>query len=56
MDPVRSKILKTGAAATAMAAVPRLFAQQTAQGAGAMSLMKRSRRDGEITSVEQPIC
>src|SRR3954470_2223520 len=28
MDPIRRKILKTGAAATAMAAAPRLFAQQ----------------------------
>ena len=28
MDPIRRKILKTGAAATAMAAVPRVFAQQ----------------------------
>jgi pimeloyl-ACP methyl ester carboxylesterase len=28
MDPIRRKILKTGAAATAMAAAPRVFAQQ----------------------------
>src|SRR5256885_2800703 len=35
MDPIRRKILKTGAAATAMAAAPRVFAQQTGQGAGA---------------------
>jgi pimeloyl-ACP methyl ester carboxylesterase len=32
MDPIRRKILKTGAAATAMAASPRVFAQQTGQG------------------------
>jgi TAT (twin-arginine translocation) pathway signal sequence len=27
MDPIRRKILKTGAAATAMAAAPNVFAQ-----------------------------
>ena len=32
MDPIRRKILKTGAAATAMAAAPGIFAQQTGQG------------------------
>src|SRR3979490_2762352 len=32
MDPIRRNILATGAAATAMAAAPRLFAQQTGQG------------------------
>jgi pimeloyl-ACP methyl ester carboxylesterase len=32
MDPTRRKILKTGAAATAMAAASRVLAQQTAQG------------------------
>jgi pimeloyl-ACP methyl ester carboxylesterase len=32
MDSVRRNILATGAAATAMAAAPRVFAQQTAQG------------------------
>src|SRR5437879_3018136 len=37
MDPIRRKILKTGAAATAMAAAPRAFAQQTGQGGAAMS-------------------
>ena len=31
MDPIRRKILKAGAAATAMAAAPRVFAQQTGQ-------------------------
>ena len=29
MDPIRRKILKTGAAVTAMAAAPGVFAQQT---------------------------
>ena len=31
MDPIRRKILVTGAAAAAMAAAPRVFAQQTGQ-------------------------
>ena len=35
MDPIRRKILKTGAAATAMAAAPRVLAQQTGQGSTA---------------------
>src|SRR3954452_18612721 len=34
MDPVRRKILKTGAAATVVAAAPRVLAQQTAQPGG----------------------
>ena len=37
MDSIRRKILKTGAAATVMAAAPRVFAQQTGQGGGAKS-------------------
>ena len=37
MDPIRRTILATGAAATAMAAAPRAFAQQTGQGGAAMS-------------------
>jgi pimeloyl-ACP methyl ester carboxylesterase len=41
MDPTRRKILKTGAAATAMAAVPRVFGQQTGKGAGAMSFYEK---------------
>src|SRR6267378_4127823 len=41
MDPIRRKILKTGAAATAMAAAPRVFAQQTRQGGAAMSFYER---------------
>src|SRR6202795_4711436 len=32
MDPIRRNILATGAAATAMAAAPRVFAQQAGQG------------------------
>ena len=41
MDPIRRKILKTGAAATAMAAAPRLFAQQNGQGGAAMSFYEK---------------
>ncbi len=37
MDPIRRKLLKTGAAATAMAAAPRVFAQEAGQGAPAKS-------------------
>lgn len=37
MDPMRRKILKAGAAATAMAAAPRAFAQQAGQAGTAMS-------------------
>ncbi len=37
MDPIRRTLLATGAAATAMAAAPRLLAQQSAQGETAMS-------------------
>ena len=35
MDPIRRKLLKTGAAAAAMAAAPRIFAQQSGQEATA---------------------
>ena len=35
MDPIRRNILATGAAATAIAAAPQVFAQQTGQGGGA---------------------
>src|SRR6266478_9363190 len=35
MDAIRRNILATGAAATAIAAAPQVFAQQTGQGAGA---------------------
>jgi len=41
MDPIRRKILKTGAAATAMAAAPRVLAQQTGQEGTAMSFYTR---------------
>ena len=41
MDPIRRKILTTGAAATAMAAAPRVFAQQTGQGGAAMSFYEK---------------
>jgi pimeloyl-ACP methyl ester carboxylesterase len=41
MDPIRRNILATGAAATAMAAAPRLFAQQTGQGGAAMSVYEK---------------
>jgi len=35
MDPIRRNMLATGAAATAMAAAPRVFAQQTTEGGAA---------------------
>ena len=41
IDPIRRKILKAGAAATVMAAAPRVFAQQTGQGAAAMSFYEK---------------
>src|SRR5207302_7255946 len=41
MDPIRRNRLTTGAAATAMAAAPRLFAQQTGKGGAAMSLYEK---------------
>src|SRR3970040_125628 len=41
MDPIRRKILKTGAAATVMAAAPRVFAHQTGQGGPAMSFYEK---------------
>ena len=40
-DPIRRKILKTGAAATVMAAAPRVFAQQTRKGGAAMSFYEK---------------
>ena len=40
MDPIRRKILAAGAAATAMAAAPRVFAQQTEPG-GAVSFYEK---------------
>jgi len=41
MDPIRRKILKTGAAVSAMAAAPRLFAEQTGQRGTAMSFYEK---------------
>jgi pimeloyl-ACP methyl ester carboxylesterase len=42
MDPIRRKILKTGATVTAMAAAaPRLFAEQTGQEGAAMSFYEK---------------
>ncbi len=41
MDPIRRKILKTGAAATAMAAAPRVIARQIGQGGAAMSFYEK---------------
>ena len=41
MDPIRRKILITGAAATAIAATPRVFAQQAGQGGAAMSFYEK---------------
>jgi pimeloyl-ACP methyl ester carboxylesterase len=41
MDSIRRTILTTGAAATAMAAAPRLFAQQTGQGETGMGIFEK---------------
>ena len=41
MDPIRRNLLATGAAATAMAAAPRLFAQQTAQEGAAVPFYEK---------------
>src|SRR3954465_11302571 len=41
MDPIRRTLLTTGAAATAMAAAPRAFAQQGGQGGSAMSFYEK---------------
>jgi pimeloyl-ACP methyl ester carboxylesterase len=41
MDSIRRTILTTGAAATAMAAAPRVFAQQAGQGGAAMPVYER---------------
>jgi pimeloyl-ACP methyl ester carboxylesterase len=41
MDKIRRTILTTGAAATAMAAAPRVFAQATGQGGNAMSFFEK---------------
>jgi len=41
MDPIRRTLLKTGAAATAMAAAPGVFAQQAGQEGAAMSFYEK---------------
>ena len=41
MDPIRRKILKAGAVATAMAATPRVFTQQAEPGGTGMSVYER---------------
>ena len=41
MDPIRRKILATGAAATAMAAVRRVFGQETGKGAASLSFYEK---------------
>src|SRR5258706_15139773 len=41
MDSIRRTLLTTGAAATAMAAAPRVFAQQTGQGGAAKSFYEK---------------
>jgi pimeloyl-ACP methyl ester carboxylesterase len=41
MDQIRRNILATGAAATAMAAAPQVFAQQAGQGGAAMSFYEK---------------
>src|ERR1700754_739133 len=41
MDPIRRTILTTGAAATAMAGAPRVFAQAAGQGGTAMSFFEK---------------
>src|SRR3989441_8365631 len=43
MDLIRRKILATGAAATAMAAVRRVFGQQTGKGGAATSFYEKGR-------------
>jgi pimeloyl-ACP methyl ester carboxylesterase len=41
MDPIRRNVLATGAAATAMAVAPRVFAQNAGQAAPAMSIYEK---------------
>jgi hypothetical protein len=41
MDPIRRKILQTGAAATVITAARRVFGQQTGQGGAAMSFYEK---------------
>ena len=41
MDSIRRTILTTGAVATAMAAAPRVFAQENGQGRSAMNIYEK---------------
>src|SRR5689334_21496636 len=41
MDPIRRNVLATGAAATAVAAAPHVFAQQAGPGGAAMSFYEK---------------
>ncbi|MGQ0736049.1 MAG: hypothetical protein ACT4QD_20645 [Acidobacteriota bacterium] len=41
MNPIRRRLLKTGAVATAMSAAPRMLAQQTGQRGAAMSFYEK---------------
>jgi pimeloyl-ACP methyl ester carboxylesterase len=43
MDPIRRKLLKTGAAATALSAVPGVFAQQAPQAAAPTSFYEKGK-------------
>src|SRR5438477_10558017 len=43
MDPIRRKILKTGAAVTAMAAAPSVFGEQTGKGGADLSFYEKGR-------------
>ena len=47
MDPIRRNILATSAAASALAAAPRVFAQQSGQGGATTSFYEK----GNIPSV-----
>ena len=43
MDPIRRKILVTGAAVTAMAAAPRMFGEQAGQRGTTLSFYEKGR-------------
>jgi pimeloyl-ACP methyl ester carboxylesterase len=57
MDPIRRNMLATGAAATAMAAAPSLFAQQDGKGGTAMSFYEKGpvRIHYEVTGSGFPL-
>ena len=44
MDSIRRTILTTGAAVTAMAAAPRVFAQQAERGGATMGVLRKRLR------------